>query len=274
MSWVATATRTVYNSPSKMQSLPTSIIYFDSLGSTNTEAASWAMQGSPEGLCIVADEQTAGRGRLDRRWVSPKGAGLYCSIVLRPHIAQRSLPLLTLMASLAVRDALKEVCELDTDIKWPNDVLAAERKVCGILLEVVETTLGRAVIVGIGINLSEESFPVELRETATSVESVTKAKPDRDLLLQALLKAIAARYALLQGKGGEAATVQSWCQASTFAEGRRIRVYNGNDSLEGVTRGLEMDGTLRMETDEGEIHQVRAGDVIAVRVEGKSNAGS
>ena len=259
-----------------MQSLPTSIIRFKSLGSTNTEAASWAMQGAPEGLCIVADEQTAGRGRLERRWESPMGAGLYCSIVLRPHISQRSLPLVTLMASLAVRDALLSVCHLRADIKWPNDVLAEGRKLCGILSEVVETTLGRAVVVGIGINLSQESFPTEVSETATSVESVTGSKPVRDELLDVLLSAVVERYAVLQGKGGEATTIQQWAEASTFAEGKRVRVDSGTDKLEGTTRGLESDGALRVETDDGQIHQVRAGDVTAVRAasEGKTNAGS
>jgi BirA family biotin operon repressor/biotin-[acetyl-CoA-carboxylase] ligase len=259
-----------------MQSLPTSIIRFESLGSTNTEAASWAMQGAAEGLCIVADEQTAGRGRLERRWVSPKGAGLYCSVILRPHISQRSLPLITLMASLAVRDALRVVCDLHADIKWPNDVLAEGRKCCGILSEVIETTLGRAVIVGIGINLSQESFPVEVRESATSIEGVTGIKPNRDELLDELLSAIAEHYGILQGKSGEAAIVQRWCNASTFAEGKRVRVENGSEQMEGITRGLELDGALRVETEDGSIHQVRAGDVKALRAasEGASNARS
>lgn len=259
-----------------MQSFPTSIIRFESLGSTNTEAASWAMQGSPEGLCVVADEQTAGRGRLERRWVSPKGAGLYCSVVLRPHIAQRSLPLITLMASLAVHDALRRSCDLLTDIKWPNDVLANGRKLCGILSEVVETTLGRAVVVGIGINLSEESFPAEVSDTATSIESVTNKKPDRDQLLDALLAAIFERYTVLQGKGGEAETVRCWCGASSFANGKRIRLQNADSVIEGVTRGLELDGALRLETDDGQVHQIRAGDVSAVRSTGEraTNAAS
>jgi BirA family biotin operon repressor/biotin-[acetyl-CoA-carboxylase] ligase len=259
-----------------MQSLPTSIIRFESLGSTNTEAASWAMQGSPEGLCIVADEQTAGRGRLERRWVSPKGAGLYCSVVLRPHISQRSLPLITLMTSLAVHDALLEFCGLETDIKWPNDVLADGRKLCGILSEVVETTLGRAVIVGIGINLNKESFSDELTPTATSVESVTGARPDRDQLLDVLLQTFSRRYEVLQGAGGEAATVRHWSKLSTFAENQRVRVENSGQSIEGITRGLELDGALRLETDDGQIHLVRAGDVTAVRpaIENSRNASS
>ena len=108
---------------------------FESLPSTNIEAARLAAEGAPEGLCIVAAEQTAGRGRLQRQWVSPKGAGLYFSVVLRPQFEQNAWPLLTLMAAVAVNDALRESCGLETDIKWPNDVLANDKKLCGILAE-------------------------------------------------------------------------------------------------------------------------------------------
>ncbi|MDQ3821010.1 MAG: biotin--[acetyl-CoA-carboxylase] ligase, partial [Acidobacteriota bacterium] len=144
------------------------ILRFDSLPSTNTEAARQAAQGVPEGLCVVAREQTKGRGRQERVWVSPMDAGLYFSIVLRPaSLAQHSWPLLTLMSALAVRDALLEACGLRTDIKWPNDIVVGDRKLCGILAETVETGTGRAVILGIGINLDDRAFPPELRETAT-----------------------------------------------------------------------------------------------------------
>ncbi len=105
------------------QPLHTTILRFDSLPSTNTEAARQAALGVPEGLCIVACEQTAGRGRMERVWVSPAGAGLYFSIVLRPRIELRSWSLVPLMAALVVHDALAEVCALQTDIKWPNDIL-------------------------------------------------------------------------------------------------------------------------------------------------------
>jgi BirA family biotin operon repressor/biotin-[acetyl-CoA-carboxylase] ligase len=140
----------------------------------------------------------------------------------------------------------------------------------------VETTLGRAVIVGIGINLNKESFSDELTPTATSVESVTGARPDRDQLLDVLLQTFSRRYEVLQGAGGEAATVRHWSKLSTFAENRRVRVENSGQSIEGITRGLELDGALRLETDDGQIHLVRAGDVTAVRpaIENSRNASS
>ena len=107
-----------------MTDLAAQILRFDSLPSTNLEAARRAGEGASEGLCVVASEQTAGRGRLERQWVSPKGAGLYFSIILRPGFEQSAWPLLTLMAAVAVHDALLDSCALQTDIKWPNDLLA------------------------------------------------------------------------------------------------------------------------------------------------------
>jgi BirA family transcriptional regulator, biotin operon repressor / biotin---[acetyl-CoA-carboxylase] ligase len=244
-----------------MSTLTTSIIRYDSLGSTNTEAASWAMQGAPEGFCVVASEQTRGRGRLERKWLSPKDAGLYFSIVLRPQIDSQSLPLVTLMASLAVRDTLFDVCNLSTDIKWPNDVLANGRKLSGILAEVVDTTIGRAVVVGIGINLAKESLPPELSEIAISVEAACGKRPDLEEVLDGLTKALSRRYSVLQSTGGAATTVKEWCEASSYAEGRRITVTNNGEILEGTTRGLARDGALRVETEAGQGKVIRAGDV-------------
>src|SRR5215210_7310058 len=145
--------------------LTATVLRFDSLPSTNTEAARQAALGAPEGLCVVAREQTAGRGRRARSWVSPKDAGLYVSIVLRPALEARRWPLITLAAALAVRDALLEACELNADIKWPNDLLADGRKLCGILAETAEGARGHAVVLGVGVNLARGSFPPEISDT-------------------------------------------------------------------------------------------------------------
>src|SRR5438034_8758339 len=139
------------------------ILRFDSIDSTNLEAMRQARAGAREGLIVVAREQTAGRGRLDRSWHSPKDAGLYFSIVLRPTLEMNLWPLLPLMAALAVSDALMKSCGLRTDIKWPNDILANNRKLCGILVETVETVNRPAAIAGIGINLTNEAVSEDLR---------------------------------------------------------------------------------------------------------------
>jgi BirA family biotin operon repressor/biotin-[acetyl-CoA-carboxylase] ligase len=241
------------------------ILRFESLPSTNTEAAKRAAEGAAEGVCVVAGEQTAGRGRLQRQWLSPKDAGLYFSIVLRPQLEPTSWPLLTLMAAVAVHDALLEACALETDIKWPNDILVDEKKLCGILAETVETSHGRAVIVGIGINLTDRSFPAELESVATSIEASTRRPPDLEAVLKALARSLGKRYAELQGSNGPDAILREWCARSSYAQDRYVRVAEAGESFVGTTCGLERDGALRVETDDGEMKIVRAGDVVSVR---------
>ena len=250
----------------------TQILSFESLPSTNLELARRAGEGAAEGLCVVAAEQTAGRGRLQRQWVSPKDAGLYFSILLRPQLEQCNWPLLTLMAAVAVHDALLDACALATDIKWPNDILANDKKLCGILAETVETPLGRAVIIGIGINLSRNSFPVELESAATSVETATGRSYKLETLLAALTGALEKRYeAFKQADGkqadGAAAIIREWCARSSYSEGKLVRVTESNEVFAGTTRGLERDGALRVETADGNLRVVRAGDVRSLRPE-------
>jgi BirA family biotin operon repressor/biotin-[acetyl-CoA-carboxylase] ligase len=248
-----------------MDVLTTAILRFDSLPSTNLEAAQRAIDGAEEGLCVVAAEQTQGRGRLGRQWASPKGAGLYFSILFRPTFPQASWPLLTLMAAVAVQDALSQSCDLPTDIKWPNDVIAGEKKLCGILAETVETRMGSAVVVGIGINLNQNSFPPELNDVATSVEAVSKKPANAELVTESLVRALSNHYRKLQMQDGLTKLVNDWCSRSSYCRGKRITVAEGADSFVGTTRGVEKDGALIVETDNGELKVVRAGDVSSVR---------
>lgn len=243
----------------------TTILRFDSLPSTNTEAARQARLGAHEGLCVIAREQTRGRGRGQRVWASPLDAGLYFSIVLRPKLERKLWPALTLIAALAVHYALQRACGLQTDIKWPNDIYAGGRKLCGILAETIEADTGHAVVLGIGINLNNQSFPEELKATATSVEAETGRAVDRELLIEELVRAIGEKYGALQEENGPTLTLAEWAARSSYAEGKRVRVELGTETVEGVTRGLERDGALRVETSEGEIRIIRAGDVTALR---------
>ena len=247
------------------QPLTPTILRFDSLPSTNTEAARQASKGAPEGLCVVAREQTAGRGRRERAWVSPKDSGLYFSVVLRPRLDARVWPLITLAAAVAARDALEEACALPADIKWPNDLLASGRKLCGILAETVEGGLGRAVVLGVGINLNNRAFPPEILAHATSVEEETGRAPDTERLLHALTRQLARRYEELHAADGAQAILREWESRSSYARGRRVRVRLAEETFEGTTRGLEPDGALRVETNTGHTRTVHAGDVTALR---------
>lgn len=243
-----------------MKSLKPRILRFESLPSTNTELARQASEGACEGLSIVAEEQTAGRGRLQRAWSSPKGAGLYFSVLLQPTIALEQWPLITFMAALAVAEALSEAGDVNTDIKWPNDLLSGERKICGILAESVETPTGRAVIVGIGINLTADAYPAEIAAVATSVAEASGRTPEREALLAALLRALSRWYSLLHQVDGREKIVAAWTSRSSYANGKAVQVANGDEVWQGITRGVESDGALRLETTDG-MKLVRAGDV-------------
>jgi BirA family transcriptional regulator, biotin operon repressor / biotin---[acetyl-CoA-carboxylase] ligase len=243
-----------------MKSLKPKILRFESLPSTNTELARHASEGAGEGLAILADEQTAGRGRLQRTWSSPRGAGLYFSMLFQPAIAPELWPLIVFVAVLAVGDALREACEVETDIKWPNDLLSGERKICGILAESVETPTGRAVIVGIGINLTADAYPAQISQVATSVAEASGRAPEREALLAALLRALSRWYSLLHEVDGVEKIVAAWASRSSYASGKVVQVANGDEVWQGITRGVEADGALRLETSDG-LRIVRAGDV-------------
>jgi BirA family biotin operon repressor/biotin-[acetyl-CoA-carboxylase] ligase len=206
-------------------------------------------------------------------WVSPVDAGLYFSVLLRPKIELGKWPLITLMTALVVSDAVRETCSLETDIKWPNDVQADGRKICGILAEAVSTPFGRAAIVGVGINVKRGALPPELGRTASSIEELTGASPVTEELLRALTRGLGQRYEELHEPNGPALLVDEWMTRSSYASGLRVRVAFGDeDAIEGVTRGLTSDGALRVETDDSQIRVVHAGDVTAVRVAEQRNS--
>jgi len=241
------------------------ILRFDSIDSTNTEALNQAKQGADEGLCIVAKRQTAGRGRHGRTWISEKDAGLYFSLVLRPKIENKFLPLLTLMSAVAVYDVLQELYKLKPDIKWANDVHIDEKKICGILAEMTETKRGMVVVVGIGINLKSSNFPPELEEIATSIEQETNQKIDADKLLENLTRQLAKYYQILKNENGAATIRQQWAIRSTYFRGKSVTVKLENESVTGMTCGLEESGALRVETKNGEIKIIHAGVVERLR---------
>jgi BirA family biotin operon repressor/biotin-[acetyl-CoA-carboxylase] ligase len=248
-----------------LRNMNLTVLRFDTLESTNTEAANQAKLCANEGLCILARQQTAGRGRQGRTWVSEPDSGLYLSVVLRPKLEIRFLGLITLMAGIAVHDLLKEF-GLRPDIKWVNDILVGEKKICGILAENVETPIGMAVIVGIGINLRSTSFSPEIMETATSVEAESGTQVEPDEIVSGLTGYLSYFYEiLLEDEIGPREIVQAWRVRSSYFSGKRVRVSLEGQSFEGVTDGLESTGALRVRTDSGHVEIVQAGDVQRLR---------
>lgn len=240
------------------------ILRFDTLESTNTEALNQAKRGADEGLCIVAARQTAGRGRHGRVWISDKDSGLYFSLILRPNLPIRFLPLITLMTAVAVFETLENF-GLNPDIKWVNDIHVRGKKICGILSETSETTKGLAVIVGIGINLKSSNFPPEIAEIATSIETEIGKSFDKEILLEKLTYFLQIYYEILKSENGAEKIRSEWIKRSSYAFGKTVKVTLENETIFGTTRGIEENGALRIEMETGEIRVINAGDVENLR---------
>lgn len=241
------------------------ILQYDTINSTNTEALNQAKQGADEGVCVVARQQSAGRGRHGRTWISDKDAGLYFSVILRPTVENKFLPLITLMTAVVVCDVLIELFDLKPDIKWANDVHIYNRKIAGILAEMTETERGLAIVAGIGINIRSSNFPPELKDFATSIEESTWLKVDYERLLEKLTEKLAFYYQILQSENGAEQIRREWARRSSYHEGKKVSVKLIGESFAGTTRGIEENGALRVETEMGEIKIVQAGDVEKLR---------
>jgi BirA family biotin operon repressor/biotin-[acetyl-CoA-carboxylase] ligase len=219
-----------------------------------------AERGTPEGRVIVANAQSAGRGRHGRSWVSPPGAGLYVSTVLRPP--SHALPLLTIAAGIAVAEAIQASTGLVTDVKWPNDVYAHGRKVAGILAEASSSSAAAAiqhVVVGAGINVMPAAYPPEIAGRATSLEVELGRDVDRGLLLAEYLCALAARYQDLLDRRGDA-VVGAWRARAASMLGRRVEWEGGGATREGVALDIDDTGALVVRTTAGPV-RLAAGEV-------------
>ncbi|HQZ83534.1 MAG TPA: biotin--[acetyl-CoA-carboxylase] ligase [Pyrinomonadaceae bacterium] len=238
------------------------ILRFDSLSSTNDEAADQARRGAAEGIVVVARSQTKGRGRHGRTWASAPDAGLYFSIVLRPQLDAASLSLITLMAGVAACDTLLEF-GANADIKWVNDLLVAEKKVCGILAEAVETSAGLAVILGIGVNLTRTAVQDDNAEFATSLEGVTGKKISPDEFAECLTRYLTYLYNVLGEEPDR--ILHEWQQRSSYFSGKEVRVKTSTGEFTGITDGLEQNGALRVKLLDNSIVIVQAGEVERLR---------
>ena len=236
-------------------------------GSTNADVADAARSGEPEGLIVVAEQQTAGRGRRERRWVSPPRAGLTLSVLLRPaDVPQRQWGWLPLLAGVALREAVHRIAEVDAALKWPNDLLVGDAKCAGILAEVA----GDAVVLGIGLNVTTraDELPPVTGLPATSLQLAGAVSTDRDPLLRALLRGLASWYAGWRDSGGDAemcgllGAYRRHC--ATIGRDVRVHLPTGAE-LAGEVSTVDGDGQLVLRTADGTEHRVSAGDVLHVR---------
>lgn len=238
------------------------IHYSESVKSTQEIAQKLSHEKCEEGTLVVADEQTGGRGRLGRAWQSPKGTGIWMSLILRPDLPLQKAPQLTLLAAVSVTKAIYKVTGLHAEIKWPNDILLKGKKTVGILTELqAEADRIHAVIIGIGlnVNVTHEDFNEDVKKIATSLKIESEKETKRAELIAAILEEMETLYEeyLSNGFG----LIKLLWEGYANSIGRRIRVRTMNTQLEGIATGITDEGVLLLEDDEGKVHSIYSADI-------------
>jgi BirA family biotin operon repressor/biotin-[acetyl-CoA-carboxylase] ligase len=240
------------------------IQFLSEVASTNTLAMEMAADGTPEGTVVIAETQTGGKGRLGRKWISPKG-NLYLSVVLRPNIPMHKAPLVTLIGAVAVVSAIRTTCGLEAGIKWPNDILISGKKIGGLLTEMsAEQDRIRHIVLGIGVDVNMEmvELPPEVRSLTTTLAAEVGAKINRIALLQRVLRDLEHWYQKFLKNDED--VLEAWKKLNVTV-GNRITVSGAGEALDGLAQGIDRDGRLIVRLDDGTIRMVAAGDVTIVK---------
>lgn len=246
----------------KTKTMAQNIVSLETAASTMDEAFRLGMEGAAEGTLVCAETQTQGRGRLGRRWVSPKAKGLYFSLILRPKFAPAQMAQMTLMTAVALATALHKSAGLALRIKWPNDLLVKGRKLAGILTESrAETDQIKFVVIGIGVNVNASES--QLVPEATSLKIETGTTFNRIGVLQTVLREMETWYGRLKD-GGFALVIEEWKKHSDTLQ-KRVRVSDAAGVVEGTAFDLDKDGGLLIRQDSGLVVKKMAGDVHQLR---------
>ena len=237
------------------------IIYYPKTESTNMIARNLAMEGAGEGTIVIAEEQTKGRGRLDRSWISPAGKNILMSLIFRPEVMPRQVFFLTMLSSLSVIKAIRKITSLEAHVKWPNDIFMEYKKIGGILTEFsAEQDRVNYVIIGIGLNVNfDPSLFPEIRDIATSISRVFKMEVSRIDLLRAILEEMEIGYgALKQGRIDEIR--EEWDKCSMI-KGREVTITSFDSIIEGIVESMDEDGCLILRDRSGKRKKIVSGDV-------------
>ncbi|MCC8046790.1 MAG: biotin--[acetyl-CoA-carboxylase] ligase [Clostridiales bacterium] len=239
------------------------VCFFEQIDSTNSEAKRQAEQGAGNGLLVVAEEQTQGKGRRGRSWMTPSGTAIAMSLLLRPgtDLHPDRAPMLTLVMGMAVAAACRDVCGVEAGIKWPNDVVAEGKKICGILTEMsCEVDYINYVVIGIGINTGIHQFPPELEKTAVSLHTLMGNKPDRARLIAACMRKFELYYSRFM-KTQDYSLLMDEYNTILAGKGGRVRVLAPGNEFEGISEGINPKGELLVRRDDGSAEAVFAGEV-------------
>ena len=246
----------------KTKQLGRTIEYYTTCESTQIIAADKAREGAPHGTVVIAEEQTDGRGRLDRSWNSTANKGIWMSVIIRPAISPQFAAQFTLVSAVAITQAIQEVTNLTPEIKWPNDILINGKKVTGILTELqADMDIVHSIIIGIGVNVNQElsAFEESIQKTATSLKIENGEEIDRSLLVAKILYYLE-KYGELYVENGFKPIKILW-ESHNCTIGKRIRATTLQETLEGVALGITNDGVLEIKLDSGEIRGVYSADI-------------
>lgn len=237
------------------------VSFYDTVNSTNLRAKLDADNGAPEGALVVADMQTAGRGRRGRTWSSPAGLNVYFTLILKPQYVPDKASMVTLVMALAVAEGIRETCGVEAGIKWPNDIVAKGKKVCGILTEMsVERDFIHHVVIGVGINVGLQEFAPELAATATSLQAECGRNVPKAALVANIMKAFEKHYEVFRGKADLSGLIGSYNEMLVNRD-REVRVLDPKGEYSGIARGINEVGELLVELPDGRVEKVYAGEV-------------
>ncbi|MCI5954738.1 MAG: biotin--[acetyl-CoA-carboxylase] ligase [Lachnospiraceae bacterium] len=237
------------------------VSFYETINSTNLRAKLDADNGAPEGALVVADMQTAGRGRRGRTWSSPAGLNVYFTLILKPRYVPDKASMVTLVMALAVAEGIRETCGVEAGIKWPNDIVVNGKKVCGILTEMsVEKDFIHHVVIGVGINVGLQEFAPELADTATSLQAECGRKVPKAALVANIMKAFEKYYESFREKTDLSDLVDSY-NKMLVNRGKTVRVLDPKGEYSGVAEGINELGELLVELPDGHVENVYAGEV-------------
>ncbi|MEH7176657.1 biotin--[acetyl-CoA-carboxylase] ligase [Neobacillus vireti] len=238
------------------------VYHEDCVESTQKIAQRLAFEAAPEGTVIIAEEQVSGRGRMDRRWHSPKYTGIWMSLILRPNIPLPKAPQLTLITAVAIVQAIEDLTGLIPEIKWPNDILISGKKVTGILTELeAEADRINSVIIGIGINVNQtrEDFPSDIEQIATSLLLEKGEKVSRADLIKGIFTNLEKLYLLYLEEGFQ--PIKLLWESYAISIGKKITARTLSHSIIGIAKGITDDGVLMIEDGHGKIHHIYSADI-------------
>lgn len=237
------------------------IHFYDTVESTQEVAHKLAREGALEGTVVIAEQQTKGRGRLGRAWESPKGTGIWMSIIVRPNIPPYQAPQLTLLTAVAIVQAIQQVTSLQPEIKWPNDILINGKKLVGILTELqAEADIIQAIIIGIGINVNTKHFPEELKNKATSllIEN-NRQEVERAALIRAIFEQFEKLYEEYLKHGFK--PIKLLWESYNVSIGKYISAKTLSEEIKGYAKGITDEGVLLVEDDFGNVHEIYSADI-------------